>query len=318
MQQGNFFRGMLLGLATGDALGVPHEFKSRQALAQNPVTGMEGYGTHHQPPGTWSDDTSLALCTADAIAENFNVNRIATNFKLWLCSGLWTARGRVFDVGITTQNAIYRLEHDVSPELAGGTEESDNGNGSLMRILPVLKHTFQRPPGDRFEVAGLVSSITHRHIRSVIACFYLLEFARELVISADPYICYLNVQKTVTRELQRNQVPEYEIVQFERLLGNDITRLKSDQIQSTGYVLHTLEASIWCILTTKTFGEAVLTAVNLGEDTDTTGAVTGGLAGIIYGNSGIPGPWLKQLAKRDEIENLAERLYQGFLLERHM
>lgn len=309
----NFFKGMLLGLATGDAVGVPHEFKRRDVLIKQPVTGMDGYGTHQQPPGTWSDDTSLALCTADALIEKFDIDKVAANFKDWLRSGLWTARGRVFDVGITTQNAIYRLEQNVLPEDAGGDKELDNGNGSLMRILPVLRYTFNQVPAGRFETTRLISSITHRHIRSVIACFYLLEFAREVVISGDFLVSYSNVQSTVLKELRQQRIPESEIILFQRLLTADISRLPPEEIQSTGYVLHALEASIWSILTTNSFQEAVLKAVNLGEDTDTTGAITGAIAGLFYGVPAIPEEWLSQLARKHDIEALGDQLHESFL-----
>jgi len=164
-------KSVLFGVAVGDALGVPVEFTSRQIIRKNPVTDMIGYGTFYLPEGTWSDDSSLTFCLAEALTQEFNLNTIGQNFVKWYHDNFWTPR-----------------------------------------------------------------------------------------------------------------------------------------IYSSGYVLHTLEASIWCLLTTDSFEEAVLRAVNLGEDTDTTGAVTGGLAGLLYGISSIPEKWLKKLARYDDISNLAERV----------
>jgi len=148
----------------------------------------------------------------------------------------------------------------------------------------------------------------HGHIRSVIACFYYLEFARQLFSGIDKFEAYTNLQTEITNHLISLSIDPTEIALFDKLLKNDIHQLTVDEIQSSGYVLHTLEASIWCILTTDHYKEAVLKAVNLGSDTDTTGAVTGGLAGLLYGFDNIPSNWTKQIARKDDIENLAERL----------
>lgn len=128
----------LLGVAVGDALGVPVEFKSRQEISQNPVTTMIGYGTHNQPPGTWSDDSSLTFCLAEALTNDFCLDEIGQNFVKWYNENYWTPNGEVFDIGGTTKQAILRIAKGENPELAGSSKETDNGNGSLMRILPLL------------------------------------------------------------------------------------------------------------------------------------------------------------------------------------
>src|SRR6478752_1755951 len=132
MIERNIYKDILFGLAIGDALGVPVEFKTRQTIALNPVTDMLGFGTHNLPAGSFSDDSSLAFCLAEALTEEFNLQKIADNFIAWLDNNYWTPRGTVFDVGIATNQAIRRLQRGCKPELAGGTEEADNGNGSLM------------------------------------------------------------------------------------------------------------------------------------------------------------------------------------------
>lgn len=298
----------LFGIAVGDALGVPVEFKSRQEIAQNPVTDMIGYGTYNLPPGTWSDDSSLTFCLADALTQDFDLNTIGQNFVKWYNHNLWTARGRVFDIGIATLQAIFKLADGEQPDLAGGFDETDNGNGSLMRILPLLFYIKDKPIDERYFITKQVSSITHGHIRSVIACFYYLEFAGQILSGKNKFEIYADLQTEIPGFLKMQSVDSAEISRFDRLLKNNIHELHEDDIQSSGYVLHTLEASIWCLLTTGNYQDAVLKAVNLGKDTDTTGAVAGGLAGLLYGFDNIPASWISQLARKDDIGDLAKSL----------
>ena len=304
----NTIKSALFGVAVADALGVPVEFKSREEIAKNPVTDMAGYGTYNLPPGTWSDDSSLTFCLAEALTQGFDLNSIAQNFVRWYYDTYWTPHGHVFDIGIATRWAIDRLAQGENPESAGGRGEDDNGNGSLMRILPLLFYIMDKPIDERFDITHKVSSITHGHIRSVIACFYYLEFAKQIVEGKDKFEIYRNLQTEIPPYLTRRAVEPNETGVFNRLLQGDIHSLSEDQIHSSGYVLHTLEASIWCLLTTDNYREAVLKAVNLGRDTDTTAAVTGGLAGLLYGIDDIPKNWIAQLARKDDIENLIERL----------
>ena len=298
----------LFGVAVGDALGVPVEFKSRQTISKNPVTDMIGYGTYNLPAGTWSDDSSLTFCLAEALTEDFDLNVIGQNFVKWTHENYWTARGHVFDIGIATSQAISRLSNGEKPELAGGFDETDNGNGSLMRILPLFFYLLDKPINERYEITKKVSSLTHGHIRSIIACFYYLEFAIQILMAKDKFEIYKNLQIEISNHLKSLTINPTEIALFDRLLKSNIHNLDESQIESSGYVLHTLEASIWCLLTSDNYKDSVLKAVNLGNDTDTTSAVTGGLAGLIYGLDNIPEKWLQQLAKYSEIEKLAERL----------
>jgi ADP-ribosyl-[dinitrogen reductase] hydrolase len=303
---------VLLGVAVGDALGVPVEFMSRQVIKKNPVTDMIGYGTYNLPPGTFSDDSSLTFCLAEALTNDFDLNTIGQNFVKWRYNNYWTPRGNVFDIGIATQQAIDRLANGERPDLAGGFDVSSNGNGSLMRISPLLFYLLDKSINERYEITKKVSSITHGHIRSVIACFYYLEFARQLFEQKNKFEIYKNLQTDITNYLITLSINQTEVALFDRLLKHDIHKLTEENIFSSGYVLHTLEASIWCLLTTENYKDAVLKAVNLGEDTDTTAAVTGGLAGLLYGIDNIPTNWLKQIAKYDDILNLAERLGEKF------
>ena len=308
MTNQNTCKDILFGIAIGDALGVPVEFESRETLRQHPVISMLGYGTHNQPAGTFSDDSSLAFYLAEALVGEFNLKAIADNFVAWLYHGYWSAHGNVFDVGITTRQAISRIKKGTRPDFAGGFNEADNGNGSLMRILPLLIYIKDKPIRERYEITKQVSSLTHGHIRSVIACFYCLEFARLLVEGKDKFEIYRELQITISTHLNSLCINHIEIDLFARLLKAEIYTLPEKDINSSGYVLHTLEASIWCLLTTDNYNDATLKAVNLGMDTDTTAAVTGGLAGLLYGFEQIPKKWLGQLARKEYIEDLARRL----------
>jgi len=308
MKERNICRDILFGVAVGDALGVPVEFKSRQTIAQNPVIDMIGFGTYNLPPGTFSDDSSLTFCLAEALTQEFSIQNIGLNFIAWLYDNYWTADGKVFDVGIATSRAIEKLSKGANPELAGGMGVSDNGNGSLMRILPLLVYLKNKELSERFQITKQVSSITHGHIRSVIACFYYLEFARKILDGMSKFQIYESLQTEISDYLTLLKIDTEEIKLFDRLLNQDIHGLKEDEISGSGYVLHTLEASIWCLLKTENYSDAVLKAVNLGEDTDTTGAVTGGLAGLLYGYDSIPHNWVQQIARRQDIEDLAVRL----------
>jgi len=302
----NNLQTILLSTATADALGVPVEFESREDLQENPVTDMQEFGTYNQPKGTWSDDTSLMLCLAESMVEGLDLQKLAQKFIAWKNDNYWTARGWVFDIGIGTRMAIERLKNGTPPELAGGFDEMDNGNGSLMRILPLVLYIKDLDIDQRYEWTKKVSSLTHAHVRSVMACFYYLEFAKKILEGKDKFLAYTELQSEMIAHFEKREINPQEIQKFSRLLTEDISNLNEKDIHSRGYVIYTLEASIWCILTTSNYKEAVLKAVNLGEDTDTTAAVTGGLGGLIYGSKSIPKDWREVVARKADIVQLAD------------
>lgn len=306
----NLNKDILLGTAIGDALGVPVEFEYRQELEKNPVIGMREYGTHNQPKGTWSDDSSLALCLAESLCNGYNLNDIADKFIRWYYDGYCTPYGRVFDIGITTARAISNLQNGCKPELAGMDRERDNGNGSLMRILPLVPYIINMEEEDRFRIIGEVSSLTHRHPRSILACISLCEFAIQYINLQSIEKAYQTMQQTMLQLLKKEMFIE-EDIPFKKLVGLSYEEFKNIELKdicSTGYVIDTLEASLWCVFNTTNYKDAVLKAVNLGDDTDTVGTITGGLAGIIYGYDTIPSEWLEVLAKKDDIIQLADKL----------
>jgi ADP-ribosylglycohydrolase len=304
----NKIKGVLFGIGIGDALGVPVEFIKRDALQGKPVNDFIGYGTHNKPPGTFSDDGSMTYCLAEALTYNFNLGFIAGNMLNWADNNYWAAGGRSFGFGKTTLNAIFNLQNGIKPELAGGKSEKDNGNGSLMRISPLIFYVYNKPLSKRFDTVKKVSSITHGHIRSIIACFYYIEFMVQILDGNTLFEAYHNLQVTIPYFLNSITIEKSEFTHFDRLLKKNIFEVPESEIKSGGYVIETLEASIWCLLTTKNYKDAVLKAVNLGGDSDTTGCVTGGLAGFYYGYDNIPEEWINKLAKYNEIDNLSERL----------
>ncbi|MEH2046841.1 ADP-ribosylglycohydrolase family protein [Nostoc sp.] len=296
----------LMGLCVGDALGVPVEFTSRAERVKSPVTTMQGYGTWNQPPGTWSDDSSLSFCLAECLCRGYSLDAIANSFWRWYKEAYWTPRGDVFDIGQTTHTAIMRLKQGVVPHQAGGKVENSNGNGSLMRILPMVYCHRSLTLGELLARVHDVSAITHAHARSQMACGIYISIAVALLEGADLKTAYLQALQDIQTIYS---VREFllEKPHFGRVFSGEIAKIPVEEINSGGYVIDTLESSLWCLLNSSSYSEAVLKAVNLGGDTDTTAAVTGGLAGIYYGVENIPKQWMNQIARRQDIIYLAER-----------
>lgn len=255
-------RDAIYGLAVGDALGVPYEFRPRGSFA---CTGMVGYGTHHQLAGTWSDDTSMTLATCDSIRACGCVNTadMLARFRAWINDGAYAIDGAVFDYGNTTARALASG--------VGCAGERDNGNGSLMRIAPLA---FTDATDDEIRA---VSAITHAHRVSTEACVDMVRAMCMLASGASP----------------AEAVPDYEILRS----------ASEKDLRSGGFVRDTYCAALWCLAVTDSYEECVLRAVNLGDDTDTTAAVAGALAGIVYGAEAIPAAWMDALRGKDIIEH---------------
>ena len=317
--------GAVIGLCVGDAVGVPVEFVSRESLQCDPVISMRGYGVHNQPPGTWSDDSSMVLCLLDSLSHGLDYDDIMQRFVSWIFEGKYTPHGKVFDIGGTTKEALFRYGRGTEALLCGGRSEFDNGNGSLMRILPLIFYlhsrygyphaglTDTREEGERakdafFSIIHNVSSLTHAHARSQIACgIYLSVAACMLRNGSIPTNIHAGVYQGMDYYKKTNPKTK-EWYHFARIFDGDSIRnfanLPQEAIYSDGYTVHTLEAALWCLLNSDSYESCVLKAVNLGEDTDTTAAVAGGLAGLYYGYQAIPELWLRQLARREYIEEL--------------
>jgi len=296
----------IIGHIVGDALGVPVEFKSRKELRENPVQKMRSYGTYNQPAGTWSDDSSLTLCLLDSLSDGYNLDDQADKFIDWLYNAYWTARNETFDVGNTTRDSISNLQDGMNPTEAGAGGERDNGNGSLMRILPLAFYLHNKDFKKRFKLTEEASSLTHSHPRSILGCYIYLDFALRLIEGKDLERAYLETKEHV-KDFIISEPYKPQLEYYSRIINQDISKFEESEIRSSGYVVHSLEAVFWVLLSTNSYREAVLKAVNLGEDTDTIAAITGGLAAIHYGFRAIPDDWIEELARKEDIFTLLDQ-----------
>ena len=299
----NKIKSSLYGFIIGDSLGVPYEFQSRDKMKRNPVTTMVGGGTWGQPKGTWSDDSSLVLSTLDSLSRGYNLSDLGYNFDSWLYSDHFTPHGEVFDVGNQTRISLSRIhslinENKPITPLPQTTDDTQNGNGSLMRILPFGFYLQNYPIEERWNIINEVSSLTHPHIRSVIGCFIYSELVMELMVGGNKIDSY-NRMKVRVSEFLKDRISSSEMEIFGRIFKSDIRNLKEVELQSTPYVVYTLESVLWCFLNQDNFKDSVLTGINLGGDTDTIGSLIGGLSGIIYDD--IPKEWINSLVKEEEI-----------------
>jgi ADP-ribosylglycohydrolase len=302
--------GGLVGLAVGDALGVPVEFEGRAARAADPVAGMRSGGVWRTEAGTWSDDAALSLCLAESIVlRGFDPQDSGRRSLAWLDEGLWTARGTAFDVGGATRRALDRIRSGMPAVMAGGRGENDNGNGSLMRILPASAWLASMPETARFRAIAAYSAATHGHPRSMLGCWLHGLVAARLLAGEAPIAAYQSAMAEARSGLGAlPRAVRAEAVTYARVIDGSLQKLRPAAVRGSGYVVHCLEASLHCLVSTPDFRSCVLAAVNLGEDADTTGAVAGGLAGLAYGIAGVPPEWVSAIARSDEIVELAGRL----------
>lgn len=313
-------KAVMLGHAVADALGVPVEFCTREELERQPITDMRGFGTYPVPPGAWSDDTSMSLAALDALThENWSWATVMQGFSRWYKKGEYTPTGLVFDIGGVCRTAISRFDDLVCRNGAGeGTLPSDsdilrhcgpgdersNGNGSLMRMNPFVLYAYCRHLvfADWRELIENASSLTHAHERSIVGCLIYAFVLMHLLHEPD--------KRAVAQALHRAEIHLQgcgKLSRYGRIFAPDFANVPRNGIKSSGYAVDTLEAALWCLLTTDSYRDCVLQAVNLGEDTDTVAAVAGGLAGALYGYEAIPRKWLDTLLCRDRIEQICAR-----------
>lgn len=297
----------MLGHAVADAMGVPVEFSSREKLKKNPVKEMMGYGTYFDiPEGCWSDDTSMSLCELESLSKNIvDYEDIINNFVKWVVDKEFTPTGVMFDIGNTTREVLFKYSIEGKPlEECCATDEYSNGNGSLMRIHPFVlyAHTKNISGNDFDDIIKCASSLTHAHQYSVDGCMIYSYILKELLLNPSRESVYIGIDKV------RNKVSSSKQI-YNRILDNDLSTFDEDEIKSTGYIVDTLEAAIWSLLTTTDYEECILKAINLGDDTDTVGAVSGSLAGALYGFDSVPKKWIVMLKKADYIEKMCEKAY---------
>lgn len=287
--------GCLLGLAVGDAVGTTLEFTARDSRPR--LSDMIGGGPFGLEPGEWTDDTSMAIALGHSLLghETLDQTDLMTRFVRWWRDGEYSCRGVCFDIGITTRQALSTFERTGDP-VAGSTDPQSAGNGSLMRLAPVVLHGQAIGELGGLETAIAQSVTTHGAQACIDSCY---EFAMRLHFAI--------AGKTRSFLFYFTGSPGDDAAVAKVLEGSWRGKRRSE-IHSTGYVLHSLEAALWCVARTSNFRDAILLAANLGDDADTTAAITGQLAGALYGRSGIPEEWLARLAWREEIEDLGLQL----------
>lgn len=310
-------RNTIYGAIIGDALGVPVEFKDRDWLKENPVTTMQGYGTYCLPKGSWSDDTSMTLCLADSIGtkKTLDYEDIMERFESWLFYHKYTPDGKTFDCGNTCSNSIEKHSEGTDALLCGGTEGRENGNGSLMRISPVpfiliSKYGEKALSDDKhFELIHNISKLTHGHPVSLLGCDIYCAFMITIISGCSKENLQKQCHSIISEFLSRNRDIKSSAFHYDRLFQNYFKDLPEDSIRSTGYVVDTLEAAIWCFLTTDNYKDCVLKAVNLGSDTDSVACVAGSIAGLYYNE--VPSDWLESLRNKDFIEEILCKFWDG-------
>jgi len=293
------FSGTLLGLAIGDALGAQVEFKPRGSF--DPVTDMQGGGPHDLEPGYWTDDTSMALCLAESLIESdLDLKGQLAKYLKWYQEGYLSSTGECFDIGNNTADSLnhYKMTGELPPE-----KERAAGNGSLMRLAPVPMYCH-RDFARAVEYSGQSSLTTHNNIMAIDACRFVGGLIQKFINSKDKSTAYKEQEINATAAILSldNRVL--------KAISGALAKESAAKISSDGFVINSLEASLWAFYQGNSFKEALLKAVNLGHDADTIGAITGQLAGAFYGQKAIPEPWIKKLAYREKILSLIEDLFR--------
>lgn len=291
----NHFRGCLLGLAVGDAVGTTVEFQPRGSF--EPLTDMVGGGPFSLKPGQWTDDTSMALCLGFSLLEKkgFEPDDQMARYLRWYEEGYMSSTGRCFDIGNTTRQALENFKSTGNP-LAGSTRPYSAGNGSIMRLAPVVLYFF--PDHDEIlQYSAESSETTHGLQVCKDACVLLGDILYRALVGESKRDVLLRTDKSILSSPLILDIAS----------GNYMDK-SPEQIKGSGYVVESLEAALWCFWHSDSYLQAVLKAANLGDDADTTAAVCGQVAGAFYGETGIPEDWLAKLAKGSLIRQLADDL----------
>lgn len=297
------YRGSLLGLAAGDALGTSLEFSSPGSF--EPITDIRGGGPFNLKPGEWTDDTSMALCLADSLISKkcFDPVDQLERYLKWYEEGYLSSNGRCFDIGNTVRFALHRFRESRKP-YCGPADPQTAGNGSLMRLTPVPLFYASTPENAIF-LSGESSRTTHQAVIAVDGCRYL----GALIVGAVNNATKDELLSQMYAPIQGYWLQYPLCPEVSEVAQGSFKHKKPSEIQGSGYAAKSLEAALWAFFNSDSFEEGCLMAVNLGEDADTTGAVYGQLAGAFYGVHNIPEWWLSKLAFREKICDMADVLY---------
>jgi len=296
-------RGSILGALVGDALGVPYQFE-KPVYEKN--VEWKGFGAHLQPMGTWSDDGALLLCAVESLGEkgHFDASHLATRFLLWQAKGHMACGKKLFDIGNTTVEAFYRMRNGVPPLEAGLKNEFSCGNGSLMRILPhALFHPLNSTEERLIEIVQASSAITHGHPLCQVSCALYCILAHNLFVDKNKRRAYENAVARLKAFYESKSEYESHLAELERLLSHKVN-------WGSGFVADTFHTSLKAFFEADSFQDALKKAVSFGKDTDTVASITGGLAGLFYGEDEIPSEWRTTLRLELEHERVIERFLE--------
>ncbi len=294
----------VVGGVIGDAVGVPYEFRSKNEMRYNPCLDMIGYGTYNKPMGTWSDDSSMVLATLDSVVDKkLNLDKMMLNFIEWQVNGKYTQDGFMFSIGNTTGLSLNSYKTTLNTAICGQKGENNNGNGSLMRIFPIAVYLYNLYGVNAFSNSEAVkfvkdvSALTHAHDISKSACVVYVSVCLHLLNEEGKEGIIKGINEA--KDLVKNNA-------FDRVFDKDFLSLPLSELMGNAYVVSTLESSLYIAYNTATFKDAILTAVNLGEDTDTTANVTGVLAGLLNVD-GIDKEWINKIRNMDLVYSLCDK-----------
>lgn len=302
----NQYLGAIIGHAVGDAMGFPTEFSKREELLKNPVLEMIDSPDVGQPAGSWSDDTAMEIATIDSFIHKkcFDYKDIMDRWVQWISESEYTPTGVIFDIGRTCLKAIKKYCNGTEPLRCGSTSINENGNGSLMRILPVALYAYTRNLDDISiqRLTDEMSSLTHAHEVSRLGCYIYVRFI----------ICLLKgyTKEEVYKYIQSLDYSSYSLDSinlYTRILNATIKDQAIDSIKSTGYIVDTLECALWIFMNAMDYKESIIASTNIGGDTDTIGAIVGSISGIYYGFESIPSKWLDKLQRKEYIVELTSK-----------
>lgn len=304
----------IMGVAVGDALGLPVQFHSRERCQQRSITQMLDWAL---PKGTFSDDTATTLCTLASLKENnwqLNDEDIMKRFVAWLGYGYMTCDDEAIDVGMATRKAIQRYYDGVPLAECGCKGFRECGNGSLMRIIPVVFYLHKNRQTDIYDAVSRVSSLTHAHEVCVLGCYVYVSLCLQIIelrsnngddLSDAQKLEFMSTQLHSIYESAKANFSAAAMKLYERVFNFDsFSKLPMDDIKSSGFVVDSLEAALWCFATTHNFRDCLVKAVSLGDDTDSVAAIVGGMAALYYGYEAIPQEWITDLRGKDMIYHL--------------
>lgn len=314
------------GFIVGDAMGVPHEFNTRDFMKKHPCYKMNAFGTHNQPAGTWSDDTSMLLATMDGIGKtSINFEKIMDNFIKWEKYGKYTAGNKVFDIGNTTSRALakYRIGEDIAT--CGCKGEFENGNGSLMRIAPIT-FFLRKNYGENFlenkeaySYIAALSELTHAHMTSIIGCGFYVSIMNEIINNKNNNISKIEIIQIACNKIFKTKdfgiSDSIEIYDFLQNI-NDVKQLQECDIKSSGYVVHTLLSVIWLFLNCSSTKEAIIAGINLGDDTDTIGALIGGLYNLYNCDNEIDEMYNNEIVNKELANEITMKFAKKMIIKR--